>query len=90
MAPLRKEGAAMVAAAHLAPLRAHDRETGGRLEETLRAWLEADGSNERAAAALGVHRHTVRTRLAAAEKALGTDLGSFAARAELWAAFRLE
>ena len=82
--------AAMVAAAHLAPLRAHDRETGGRLEETLRAWLESDGSNERAAAALGVHRHTVRTRLAAAEKALGTDLGSFSARAELWAAFHLE
>ncbi|MFJ6678668.1 PucR family transcriptional regulator [Microbacterium sp. NPDC091382] len=89
LSALTSADAATVASGYLAPLRAHDRETGGRLEDTLRAWLEADGSNERAATALGVHRHTVRTRLAAAEKVLGTDLGSFAARAELWTAFHL-
>jgi PucR family transcriptional regulator, purine catabolism regulatory protein len=59
------------------------------LAATLRAWLHADGSHEQAARALGVHRHTVRARLAAAERALGVDLSSFAVRAELWAAFRL-
>lgn len=79
-----------VAAAFLEPLRAHDRAHAGRLEPTLRAWLTADGSNEAAAVALGVHRHTVRTRLATAERVLGTDLSSFGARAELWAAFHLE
>lgn len=59
------------------------------LAATVRAWLHADGSHERAARALGVHRHTVRTRLATAERTLGVDLASFAVRAELWAAFRL-
>ncbi|MCO7203965.1 helix-turn-helix domain-containing protein, partial [Microbacterium sp. CnD16-F] len=78
-----------VAAAFLEPLRRHDREQGGRLEQTLRAWVTADGSNDGAASALGVHRHTVRTRLAAAERVLGVDLSSFAGRAELWAALQL-
>lgn len=59
------------------------------LTATVRAWLRADGSQEHAARELGVHRHTVRTRLAAAEAALDVDLSSFAVRAELWAAFRL-
>ncbi|MCK6080252.1 PucR family transcriptional regulator [Microbacterium sp. EYE_5] len=81
--------AATVAAAYLDPLRAHDREHGARLEETVRAWVAADASNDAAAAALGVHRHTVRTRLAAAERLLGVDLSSFAGRAELWAALHL-
>jgi purine catabolism regulator len=36
-----------------------------------------------------VHRHTVRARVAAAERALDVDLGTFAARAEVWAALRL-
>jgi purine catabolism regulator len=36
-----------------------------------------------------VHRHTVRARIAAAERALDVDLGTFAARAELWAALSL-
>lgn len=82
--------ASTVAAAYLDPLREHDRAHGARLEETLRAWVVADGSNDAAATALGVHRHTVRTRLAAAERILGVDLSSFAARAELWAALHLE
>lgn len=81
--------ASTVAAAYLDPLREHDRSHGARLEETLRAWVVADGSNDAAATALGVHRHTVRTRLAAAERILGVDLSSFAARAELWAALHL-
>jgi purine catabolism regulator len=39
---------------------------------------------------LGVHRHTVRARVALAQRLLGVDLGSFPARAELWAALQVD
>jgi len=77
-----------LATAELAPLIAHDEAEGTRLLETVQAWLDHDCSHEPTAHALGIHRHTVRTRLALAERLLGRDLGSFAARAELWAAFQ--
>ena len=77
-----------LARAELAPLTEHDADEGTRLLETLRAWLDNDCSHEASARSLGVHRHTVRTRLALAERVLGRDLSSFATRAELWAAFR--
>lgn len=77
-----------LAAAELAPLTEHDAEHGTRLVETLRAWLDNDCSHEATARALGVHRHTVRTRLGLAERELGRDLSVFATRAELWAALR--
>lgn len=79
-----------LAAAELAPLTAHDAAEGSRLVETLRAWLDHDCSHEATAQSLGVHRHTVRTRLAVAERLLERDLGSFATRAELWAALRVQ
>ncbi len=78
-----------IAEAALAPLVENDRVHGTALLETLRAWLENDCAHEACARALGVHRHTVRARIAAAERVLGVDLGSFAARAELWAALQL-
>lgn len=78
----------VLARTRLAPLRAHDAATGGELERTLRAWLEHDTHAEHTSAALGIHRHTLRTRLAQAATLLGTDLASFPARAELWATFR--
>ena len=78
-----------VAEATLAPLVRHDLEQGTALLETVRVWLAHDCSHEASARALGVHRHTVRARIAAAERALDTDLGSFPARAEIWAALRL-
>lgn len=77
-----------LARAELAPLRDHDEAEGTRLIETLQAWLSSDCSHEASARVLGVHRHTVRTRLALAERVLGRDLTSFATRAELWAALR--
>ncbi|MCC2031214.1 PucR family transcriptional regulator [Microbacterium allomyrinae] len=77
-----------LARAELAPLAAHDAEHGTRLVETLQAWLDDDCSHEASAQTLGVHRHTVRTRLALIERVLGRDLSSFATRAELWAALR--
>ena len=79
-----------LAAAELAPLTAHDTAEGSRLVETLRGWLDHDCSHEITAQALGVHRHTVRTRLALAERLLDRDLSSFATRAELWAALRVQ
>jgi len=59
------------------------------LLETLDAWLAHDCSHEATAQALGIHRHTVRARVAQAERVLDRDLSSFSARAELWAALRL-
>lgn len=77
-----------LARTRLAPLRAHDAAAGAELERTLRAWLEHDAHGEQTAAALGIHRHTLRTRIALAASLLGTDLSSFPARAEIWATLR--
>lgn len=78
-----------VAHALLAPLLAHDEAEGTALTATLREFLSHDGSHESTAAALGVHRHTVRARVQLAEKVLGRDLRAFPQRAELWAAFAI-
>ena len=51
-------------------------------------WLETDAGIASAAAALGIHRHTLRSRIAQAGTLLDADLSSFPARAELWAALR--
>ncbi|QMU96119.1 PucR family transcriptional regulator [Microbacterium esteraromaticum] len=77
-----------LARTRLATLRAHDATSGTELERTLRAWLEHDTHAEQTAAVLGIHRHTLRTRIAQAANLLGTDLTSFPARAELWATLR--
>ncbi|GAA1973405.1 PucR family transcriptional regulator [Amycolatopsis minnesotensis] len=53
------------------------------LVTSLRAFLEANGQWETAAAAIGVHRHTLRNRLDRAADVLGCDLGSARVRAEL-------
>ena len=86
LASLGATDAAEIARAGLAPLALHDAENGTALIATLRAWLENDAQFDAAAQALGVHRHTVRNRIAVAERVLGRDLSSFPARAELWAA----
>lgn len=83
---LSTDEARLLARSRLAPLHAHDPATGAELERTLRVWLEHDAHSERSAAALGIHRHTLRTRITRAAALLGTDLSSFPARAELWAA----
>ena len=68
----------------LEPLRTHD-----GLAEALRAYLENHGQWEGTAAALGVHRHTARARVARAEDLLGVDLRSARVRAELLLALLL-
>ncbi|WP_309129710.1 PucR family transcriptional regulator ligand-binding domain-containing protein [Microbacterium sp.] len=85
---LATEEARLVALSRLAPLRRHDAAAGTELERTLIVWLENDTRTEAAATALGIHRHTLRSRIAQAAGLLETDLTSFPARAEVWAALR--
>jgi PucR family transcriptional regulator, purine catabolism regulatory protein len=77
------------AEALLGPLLRHDRCGRGELVDSLRAWLAHHGQWDPAAAALGVHRHTLRNRITRAEALLGRDLGTADLRAELWLALRL-
>lgn len=72
-----------VADTTLAPLADYDRDQQGGLVVSLRAYLEANGHWETAAAALGVHRHTLRNRIRTAQKLLGCDLDVARVRAEL-------
>jgi purine catabolism regulator len=89
LAALDNDDARALAAGMLEPLVRSDAEDGTALVETVRAWLENDTRIEAAASALGVHRHTVRARIALAQRLLGLDLSSFAARAELWTAVQV-
>ncbi len=86
LAFLARTDARAVALATLAPLTEYDEAHGTSLLETTRSWLEHGGQFDATAQALGVHRHTVRSRVALAEKLLGRDLSGFHARADLWAA----
>ena len=86
LALLARTDAREVGLATLAPVMAHDRAHGSELLATVRAWLVCNGHFGEAAAQLGVHRHTVRTRIQQAEQLLARDLGSFPARADVWAA----
>ncbi|MFJ8671466.1 PucR family transcriptional regulator [Streptomyces sp. NPDC093589] len=71
------------AQALLAPL------TGSRpLLSTLHTWLSLHGSWDRTATALGIHRNTVRQRIARIATLLDTDLDDADARMELWFALR--
>ncbi len=79
---------AAAARALLAPLRRHDARSGTTLLADVDTWLAHDAAIDRAAAALGIHRHTMRTRIAQASTLLGRDLSTFEGRATLWAALR--
>jgi DNA-binding PucR family transcriptional regulator len=63
-----------------------DGEPAAQLRETLMAWFAA-GSHVSAAAALGIHEHTVRNRLRRAEELVGHPLTT--RRTELQVALRL-
>ncbi|MCP2254642.1 PucR C-terminal helix-turn-helix domain-containing protein [Prauserella aidingensis] len=79
------EAAAEFARRLLAPLR--DRGAGSLLD-TLHTWLACHGGWDRTAAALGVHRNSVRHRIRQAERALGLDLTDPDVRMRLWFALR--
>ena len=86
LSSLDSPAARALADARLRPLRRHDETQGTALVETVRTWLSNDARIDEAARALGIHRHTVRARVAQAQQLLGVDLSTFPARAELWAA----
>ncbi len=54
------------------------------LTRTLRTWLSLHGSWDRTAVALGVHRNTVRQRIARCAALLEADLDDADVRMELW------
>ncbi|MGW0879429.1 PucR family transcriptional regulator ligand-binding domain-containing protein [Streptomyces sp. NPDC002671] len=58
------------------------------LTATLRTWLSLHGSWDRTAVALGVHRNTVRQRIARCAALLDADLDDMDVRMELWFALR--
>jgi PucR C-terminal helix-turn-helix domain/GGDEF-like domain len=72
---------------YLAPL-VGGRDGGEAMRQTLRAYFAAERNVSSAAAALGVNRHTVASRLRTVEERLGRPLTSCAA--EMDAALRLE
>ncbi|MEV6212040.1 PucR family transcriptional regulator [Kitasatospora sp. NPDC051914] len=58
------------------------------LLDTLRSWLAHHGSWDRTAAALSLHRNTVRQRITRIADLLGADLQDTDVRMELWFALR--
>ncbi|MGW2407641.1 helix-turn-helix domain-containing protein [Streptomyces sp. NPDC001739] len=58
------------------------------LVTTLHTWLSLHGSWDRTATALGIHRNTVRQRIARTATLLDTDLDDTDVRMELWFALR--
>lgn len=78
------EAARHYATALLGPLDAAGPPGGETLVATLRSWLAEHGSWDRSAAALGVHRNTVRHRIAQIGRILDLDLSDPQRRADLW------
>ncbi|MGW2016660.1 helix-turn-helix domain-containing protein [Streptomyces sp. NPDC001927] len=58
------------------------------LPETLRTWLSLHGNWDRTAVALGIHRDTVRRRIARCATLLGMELNDPDLLVELWFALR--
>jgi purine catabolism regulator len=84
---LGPDAATAFAEAALAPVQALP--DGAALIDSLTAYLVAGGGLAEAAEALGVHRHTLRTRLRRVAAVLGRDLDEMATRAELWVALSI-
>jgi purine catabolism regulator len=72
----------------LGPLVEHDAAHGSALIDSLRAYIEANGRWADAAAALSVHRHTLRYRMRKIAELTGRDLADAGDRLELWLALR--
>jgi purine catabolism regulator len=73
----------------LEPLRDRPAADVDELLGAARVWLGHNGAWDPAAKELGIHRHTLRARMAGLGSAIGLDLDDFAGRAELWAALQL-
>ncbi len=76
------------AVAQAARVRLHPvlaRPDGEELLAQATVWLQHNGLWEPAARELGLHRHSLKARIAALGTLLGLDVEAFAGRAELWA-----
>lgn len=80
------ESLSAFADAVLGPVDAADR--AADLLRALTAFLEHNGQWAQASAALGVHRHTMRSRIDAVEKLTGRRMDAAHDRHELWLALR--
>lgn len=80
---INTEAAQQFARRLLAPLTQHP-----QLSETLRCWLAHHGNWDRTAAALDVHRNSVRHRISRAQSLLKVDVSDPQVRMELWFALR--
>jgi purine catabolism regulator len=76
------------AASVLGPIDAYDRQHGGHLIPSLRAFLERNARWEAAANDLYVHRHTLRYRMRKIEELTNRELGNARDRMELFLALR--
>lgn len=74
----------------LGPLVVRDSTRSSDLVATVRAYIEAGGRWETGAAALGIHRHTLRYRVRQAEELLGRDLTIAENRFEVWLALKAQ
>jgi len=83
-----ERGVELYCEAMLGPLTAHDRDSGSALVDSLRAYIVANGRWADAAAALGVHRHTLRYRIDKIRGLTGRDPAEAGDRLELWLALR--
>lgn len=72
----------------LDPIERTEGEYGGELLRSLEAFIESNGSWERAARSLYCHRHTLRYRIRKIEELTGRDLARATDRIELWLALR--
>ncbi|MTE16236.1 PucR family transcriptional regulator [Nocardia aurantiaca] len=81
--PATREVLGAMARTTLTPVIDHDRRHHTDLLGSLRAFLESNGQWESAAAALGVHRHTLRKRITTVAELLDRDLDNARVRAEL-------
>ena len=72
----------------LQPVLDHDARHGTDLLETLRAFLEVDGSWSRCAAGMHLHVNTVRYRIGRVEDLTGRDLARIEDRVDLFLALR--
>lgn len=77
------------ARALLEPILSSDERNGEQLAHSAKVWLEHHGQYVPAAAELGIHRHTLKTRMGRVRDLLGKDLDAFETRAELWSALTL-
>ncbi len=86
---IEPEQASAYAESLLGPVISRDQSGRGDLLRSLRAWLAHHGQWDPSAAALGVHRHTLRNRMNTVEQLLGRNLDAPGTRSELWLALEI-